>query len=134
MHILTGGIILFTAAWLIGFAAWCVARPISAAQFLHRFASTLRAHYTEQVLRLAAGLAIAMHAQVMRYPELFRVVGWLLVVTSIALMLLPWRLHQRFAQWAIPQAVRHLRLYALGSFLLGAVLAWAVLSPVCEGF
>lgn len=134
MYILTGGIILFTAAWLIGFAGWCVARPVSAAQFLHRFASTPRAHYTEQVLRLVAGLAIAMHAQLMPFLELFRIFGWLLVVTSMALMLLPWRLHQRFAQWAIPQAVRHLRLYALGSFLLGAVLAWAVLCPMLVGF
>ena len=35
--------------------AWRDGRAVSAAQFLHRFASTLRAHYTEQVLRDLAG-------------------------------------------------------------------------------
>lgn len=130
MHFLTGFIILLAAAWLIGFAGWCVARPTSAAHFLHRFASTPRAHFTEQVLRLVTGMAIVMHAQAMHYPDLFQLFGCILIITSAALMLLPWRWHQRFAQWVIPRTVRYLRLYALGSFALGALLAWAVLTPV----
>ena len=130
MHFLSGLIILLVAAWLIGFAWWCVAKPTRAAHFLHRFASTRRAHYTEQILRLVAGMAIVAHAQAMSYPDLFQIFGSILIITSATLMLLPWSLHQRFAQWVIPQAVRFLRLYALVSFVLGAILAWAVITPV----
>lgn len=45
---------------------------------------------------------------------------------SFALMLLPWRWHHRFAQWAIPMVIRHLRLYSLMVAALAGLLVYAI--------
>ena len=130
MQVFAGLFVLLAALWLMGFAIWCLLRPLSASRFLEGFATTARAHYTEQVLRVLAGIALVLHAPYMRSPFFIYGFGWVLVATSTLLILLPWRWHQRFAQWAIPLAVRNLRSYALSSFALGALLAWALLTPL----
>jgi len=113
--------------WLIGLAASIVVMPSRAARFLTGFASTARAHYTEQVLRLIAGAAIVIFAAEMKFPDVFRVFGWLVVLTASGLLLVPWKWHHRFGEWAIPLVIRHIKLYALGAFLLGAFILYAAL-------
>ncbi len=79
------------------------------------------------MLRLIAGAAIVVFAAEMRLTELFTVFGWLLVLTAIGLLLTPWWWHRRFAEWAIPLAIRHLRLYALAAFVLGTLILYSAL-------
>lgn len=116
-----------TGVCLIGFAVSVVVIPARAARFLTGFASSARAHYTEQVLRLVAGAAIVVFAAEMRFPALFSIFGWILVVTAAALLVVPWRWHHRFGQWAIPLAIRHIKLYALGAFVLGSFILYAAM-------
>ena len=47
----------------------------------------------------------------MWYPDLFRLFGWLIIVTAAALPLLPWRWHYEFGKWAIPLASRRRYVY-----------------------
>lgn len=122
---LAGAVVLAFGLTLIGLAAWILAVPERAAKFLRGFASSARAHYTEQVLRLIAGAAVVVFAAEMRFASAFRVFGWLLVVTAAGLLLMPWRWHRRFGEWAIPLAIRHIRLYAFAAFLLGAVIVFS---------
>lgn len=58
-------------------------------------------------------------------PSAFLALGWLIVGTAIVLMVLPWRWHHRFAQWAIPMVIRHLRLYALAVAAFAGLVAYA---------
>ena len=59
-------------------------------------------------------------------PDLFKILGWLIVVTAVALLLLPWRWHYEFGKWAIPSIVRHKKLFALGAFALGVLIFYGV--------
>ena len=118
-------LVILSGLWLVGLAAATALAPDRAAKFLERFASTARAHYTEQALRLVAGVAILVYAPEMRLPDLFRLCGWVVAGTAVGLLLVPWRWHHRFGRWAIPLAVRHLRLLGLGALLLGAAILWA---------
>lgn len=127
---LAGIVVVASGVALIAFALWVALAPERAAAFLRRFASTLRAHLTEQLLRLAAGGAILLYAGEMWFSHLFRPFGWLLVLTSLGLMLLPWRWHRRFAGWATPLAIRHLRLYAFACLALGGAILFAALAPI----
>ena len=111
---------------LTGFAVLSFARPAKVVGFLHSFASSARAHYTEQLARLLIGSALVVRAPEMWQPSAFRALGWLIVATAIALMLLPWRWHHRFAQWAIPMVIRHLRLYALVVLAFAGLLIYAM--------
>jgi hypothetical protein len=61
----------------------------------------------------------------MWYPDLFNLFGWLIVVTAVALLLLPWRWHHEFGKWAIPW-VRHMTVFALGALALGMFIFYAV--------
>ncbi|NNE34451.1 MAG: hypothetical protein HKN13_04405, partial [Rhodothermales bacterium] len=84
---------------------------------------------TEQVVRLVIGVALVVHSSSMSYSRIFEVLGWLMVVTAIALLVMPWRWHHRFGQLVIPWVTRHLKLYAVGVFGLGTVILFGALGP-----
>lgn len=118
------------AVGLLGFAVMAFWRPARARRFLGAFAQTSRAHLFEQNLRLLAGVALIVRAPTMWQGRAFGVLGWVLVGTSVVLLLLPWRWHRRFAERVVPPVARHVRLYAVGVLTLGALLLFALLSPL----
>ena len=80
------------------FGALCIAasvvlilRPTATHAALNWFASTVRAHVIEQAARLLLGASLVLTAPAMWQPVLFLVIGWLIIVTSVALLCLPWR-------------------------------------------
>lgn len=111
---------------LIGFAGVVFAKPAVAERFLLRFASSARAHYVEQVSRLLVGAAIVLFAPAMWQPHVFRFAGWVIVVSSAALMCVPWQWHHRFGERVRPMLFRYLWMYALGASAFGALLIYGV--------
>ena len=109
---------------LIGLAVVIVVKPLLAKRFLNSFASSARAHYTEQLSRLVAGTAIVILSPSMWYSDVFAPFGWLIVVTAVGLLLVPWHWHQRFSKWAIPLVIRNLKLFAVGAFALGGFILY----------
>ncbi len=124
MKLLSGIVVVAFGFYLIALAAMIVIKPLLAERFLKRFASSARAHYLEQTSRLIAGVAIVIFSPSMWYPDLFKSFGWLIIITAVGLFLFPWKWHHRFSKWAIPLAIRHLRLYALGAFALGTLILY----------
>ena len=126
MILLSGIVVVAVGVFLIGSAAVIAVKPVLAERFLKSFASSARAHYTEQAARLIAGTAIVVFASLMWYPDLFKGFGWLIIVTTVGLLLIPWQWHHQFAKWAIPLAIRYLKLYAFGALALGALILYGV--------
>jgi len=124
---LAGAVVVASGVWLVALAGWIAIAPDRAARFLDSFAGSVRAHVMEQILRLIAGAAMVVYAPETRFQDAFRVFGWIIVVTSVVLLVLPWRWHRRFARWAVPIAIRHIRLLGLGALLLGAAILAATL-------
>jgi len=123
---LSGVLVVAFAVFLLALAGLIAIRPQVAERFLRSFASSARAHYAEQALRLLAGGAIVLFAPSMRYPHLFRIFGWLVVVTTVALLALPWRWHHEFGKRATPMVIRHLKLFAFGALALGLLILYGV--------
>ena len=70
---------------------------------------------------------MVIFAPSMWYPDLFRLFGWLIVVTAVALLLLPWRWHYEFGKWAIPLVIRHMKALRSRCFRAGNThLLWRV--------
>ena len=126
VEMLSGLLVVAFGGFLVGLAILIAIRPQLAERFLRSFASSARAHYAEQILRLIAGGAIVIFASSMWYPDLFTLFGWLIVVTAVALLLLPWRWHYEFGKQAMPLVIRHMKLFALGAAALGILIFYGV--------
>ena len=118
--------VVVAALYLLGLAVLAVAAPKVAARFLASHASTAVAHVVELALRLTVGGALLVYAPRMLFSEGFTIVAWVLITSSLVLLLLPWQWHQRFARSSVPQAVQHLPLLALGAVGAGIALLLAV--------
>lgn len=127
ISIFASALVVLTGLYLVGLGSASLLAPAQAARFLLGFATSASAHYLELLVRLAVGGAFLHHAPQMRFSSVFVVVGWILLVTTAGLLLVPWRWHHRFAQRAVPRAVGHLGLIGVASLVLGSlVLAAAI--------
>lgn len=126
-------IVLLAGLYLVVLAVVAFVSPERAKSFLSSFAGSANAHYLELMLRFVTGAAFVIYAPEMKFPVIFFVFGWVLIVTTIVLVVLPWRLHHRFASWSVPMATRRMPLLALGSLAGGAfVLLSAFLGAISE--
>ncbi len=79
------------------------------------------------------GAALVVLSPTMWQPRVFWLIGWAVVVSSVALMCVPWQWHHRFAERVIPLVFRNLRLCAMGPFAFGALLLYAVFAGSSDG-
>lgn len=117
------------ALYLLALGAGAMVRPAIAKRFLGGFARTPRAHFVELAVRVVVGAALVRRAPDMAFSTGIALVGWTLIATSLALALVPWRVHQRFAAWSVPRATQHMNLIGIGSLVGGLVLAAALVLP-----
>lgn len=127
---ISGIVVTAIGVYLIGLAILIVIRPALAARFLNSFASSMRVHIVEQAARLIAGISFVHFAPLTAYSVYFRVFGWLLIVTTLGLLLVPWRWHRSFAERVVPVAIRYLRLIALGALGMGGLILYVMADAV----
>ena len=93
--------VVLAGIYFLGLAALVFIAPVQARRFLLGFAGSANVHYFELLIRLAVGGAFVLRAPLMMFPQVFSLVGWVLLITSGCLLALPWRWHRRFAQQAV---------------------------------
>lgn len=120
-------IILLTGHFLIGFCIVSFIRPEATKHFLRQFVSSAKAHYIEQLVRIVIGISLILNASQMQLMHFHLALGWLIVITSLGLLGVPWRWHKKFADKVIPWVIRLLPLYAIGCLALGSILIYGVL-------
>lgn len=121
-------LVVLAGVWLIavGLVAFC--RPLTANRLVRKAASTNLINYTELTLRGMGGLALVWSAEVSRFPEVFRVYGWVVVATTAVLLLVPREWHARYAIWCSERLTpSYLRIASPVSIGLGIFLIYAVL-------
>jgi phosphoglycerol transferase MdoB-like AlkP superfamily enzyme len=106
-----------------------VFKPSMAEGFVTVFASSRKAHLAEMLFRLVFGTSLGLTWMSMWQPQLFRLLAWTIILSSIALLILPWQFHQRFGSRVIPVLVRHMRLYGLGVLAFGVLIGYGVYGP-----
>ena len=121
-------VVVLAAVYLIGLAAVSFFLPAKAADFLNGFAASALAHYTEISIRLIVGIALIVASPSMVYASAFTIFGWLLVVTSLVLLLFPWRWHHRFANVVVPPLTKRVWIFGVLSLPLGSLILFAVLN------
>ncbi len=126
MILASGAVVIAFVAFLLGLAVLIFIRQPVAERFLLAFASSVRAHYLEQSLRLMVGGALVVYSPYMRWPRVFQLFGWVIVFTTIGLLCIPWRWHRRFAEWAVPPVIRFIGLFGVTAAALGVLVLYSV--------
>jgi hypothetical protein len=122
LSVLAQAVLVVFGLFLVGLAMVAFVKPATAKRFFTAFASSAATHYTEQAFRLLIGVSLIFHAPAMWQGGVFRIVGWTIAVTSLGLLVTPWRWHHRFGQLVMPLILRHVRLYAIGLMAFGILL------------
>lgn len=133
VSVAAAAVVVCAALYLLALGGTALVRPGTARRFLGGFATTPRLHYTELALRILVGAALVESAPRMAFGTAISVFGWILVATSLALALVPWRLHQRFAAWSVPQATQYMPLIGIGALVGGSALIAALVLPSAAG-
>ena len=130
MNAVAGAILVAFGLFLVGLTIVVFAKPAVAERFFMSFASSARAHYTEQVIRLLIGTSLVIRSVEMWQPKVFWFVGWAVVLSSSVLILSPWQWHQRFGEKVRPMLIRRMKLFAVGLLAFGALLLYGVFTAV----
>lgn len=125
---LAGAGVMLAAFYLVGFGAIALLVPSRASRYLHGFASSARVHLLELIARLTVGAAFMVYAPDMHFAVAFHIFGWILIITTLGLAVLPWRWHQRFARATVPAVRPYLPVVGIASVAAGAFVCWAVAS------
>jgi hypothetical protein len=118
--------IVLAALYLLALGAAALLMPARSSRFLLGFARSPPIHLLELFLRFVVGAALVCYAPRMLLAGAFNLSGWVLLVTTTCLLLLPWRWHRRFAEYTVPRVTRHITLVGFASLAIGGVLLAAV--------
>lgn len=119
-------VVVLAGVYLLALGAASLLVPARASRFLLGFASHASAHFTELFLRFAVGAALVVYAPRMSPSGAFNLFGWVLLVTTAGLLIIPWRWHNRFAQRVVPLFTRYIMLLGLVSLVVGGLILWAL--------
>ena len=128
MSVVAAVVVVTFGLCLITFTGVAFAKPAHAERFLLAFASSARTHYVEQGLRIVIGVALVILSSTMWQPKMFWLFGWAIVVSSAALICLPWKWHDQLGERLRPMLIRYLKLYAVGAFVVGVLLLYGFLA------
>lgn len=72
-------------------------KPEKARTILREFASTNFINYTEITIRLIVGIAFILYSDFGKSPEIFKTLGWFMLITALILYFVPRKLHHNFS-------------------------------------
>lgn len=101
-------------------------KPARALSILTQAGSTNLINYGELLIRMIPGGALIIYAPFSRLQDIFFYLGWILVITSVVLILIPRRIHHQYALLCaslLPPS--RMRFLAPASILYGCVLIYA---------
>lgn len=126
-------VIVVAGLWLVGVALLMALRPLYALHLAERMGAALdrssrRLQFTEQGLRVIAGVALIVRAPAAKAPLMFEVAGWILTVTSLLIMAAPIRWHAAYGRQVLPRLTPlRLRLLSPVPAAAGVGLVYAAL-------
>lgn len=129
IQILSGGVMVLFALYLISLLVMTILNRELAVNYFSSFASSARAHYLEQILRLIVGVSILFYSEFMLFARFFGIFAWIIIVSTVALFLIPWTWHHKLGKRVIPLTIRHLNFYAVSASLFGVFVLYCIINP-----
>ena len=101
--------------------------PKKARAILRKAGSTNFINYAEITIRMIPAIAIIIYADLSKFPEIFKIFGWFMLITSLVLYFVPRHLHHNFSNKAadILKPV-YFQFISPFSFIIGAIIIYSV--------
>ena len=90
-------IIILFAVFIIFIGFIMLFNPKKARATLRKAGSTNFINYAEITMRLIPAVALVLYAHSAKFPEAFQIFGWIMIITSLILYLVPRKIHQQFS-------------------------------------
>ena len=120
-------IIIFFAIFIISSGLLMLFAPEKARRILRKAGSTNFINYAEITIRMIPAIGLILAAEVSKYPELFKVLGWFMLITSLILYFVPRRLHHGYSvKCADIIKPLYFQIISPLAFLFGFILIYAV--------
>jgi hypothetical protein len=111
---------------LIGFLM--LINPEKARITLRKAGSTNFINYAEITIRLIPAIALILYSDFSKLPEAFKIFGWIMLITSLILYVVPRKLHHRFSmKCADILKPIYFQLISPFAFIFGALIIYNVL-------
>jgi uncharacterized membrane protein YfcA len=103
-------------------------KPKKANDILRKAGSTNLINYAEITMRLIPALGLILSADNSKFPEIFKIFGWFMLVTSLVLYFLPRHLHHKFS-WKAADILKPLyfRMISPFAFLIGILIIYSII-------
>ncbi len=119
--IIVFGIFLICVGLIMLFA------PKKAREILRKAGSTNFINYAEITIRMIPATGLILYAEFSKFPEVFKILGWFMLITSIVLYFVPRRIHHSYSlRCADIIKPLYFQLISPFSFLFGATLIYCV--------
>lgn len=103
-------------------------KPKTARATLQKAGSTNLINYAEITIRMIPAIALIIYADYSKFPEVFKIAGWFMIITSLILYMIPRQLHHRFSLKSaeILQPL-YFQMISPFSILIGIVIIYSVI-------
>lgn len=95
---------------------------------LRKAGSTKFINYAEITVRLIPAISLVIYSEYSKFPEVFKLLGWIMVVTSLILYVVPRAAHHQFsAKSAKVLKPDYLRSISVLAFLFGGFILYSTI-------
>jgi uncharacterized protein YjeT (DUF2065 family) len=101
--------------------------PQKAREILRKAGSTNFINYGEITLRMIPAIGLILSAEISKFPNIFRIFGWFMLITSLVLYFVPRKFHHNYSlKCADILKPFYWQLISPLAFLFGGILIYAV--------
>ena len=99
-EILAKWTIIFFGLFFICVGVLMLIKPDIARTILRKAGSTNFINYAEITIRIIPATALILSADISKYPDIFKIFGWFMLLTSLVLYFVPRKFHHNFSNKA----------------------------------
>jgi len=114
--------------FFIGTGLLMLLNPQKARAILRKAGSTNFINYAEISLRIIPAVALILSADISKYPDVFKIFGWFMLITSFILYFVPRQIHHNFSLKAADiLKPYYFQIISPFSFIIGLLLIYSLI-------
>ena len=121
-------VVIFFGIFIIFIGFVMIINPKKARETLRQAGSTNFINYAEITIRLIPAISLILFADSSKFPEAFKLFGWIMLITSFILYAIPRKIHHQFSMKSADLLKPfYFQLISPFAFLFGALIIYNAL-------